>query len=79
MATSIRCPALVSRRCSSLPTLLVPFCSPAPRYNAVVVAESMSGAAMYELVRVGHQKLVGEIIKLEGDNASIQVYEDTCM
>ena len=37
----------------------------------------MSGAAMYELVRVGHSKLVGEIIKLEGDTASIQVYEDT--
>ncbi|KAI2494026.1 ATPsynthase alpha/beta subunit N-term extension [Fragilaria crotonensis] len=35
------------------------------------------GAAMYELVRVGHSKLVGEIIKLEGDTASIQVYEDT--
>lgn len=33
--------------------------------------------ARYELVRVGHQKLVGEIIKLEGDTASIQVYEDT--
>jgi len=32
---------------------------------------------MYELVRVGHQKLVGEIIKLEGDTASIQVYEET--
>lgn len=32
---------------------------------------------MYELVRVGHDKLVGEIIKLEGTNASIQVYEDT--
>lgn len=39
----------------------------------VVIAESMSGAAMYELVRVGHQKLVGEIIRLEGDTASIQV------
>jgi vacuolar-type H+-ATPase catalytic subunit A/Vma1 len=38
----------------------------------------MSGAAMYELVRVGFHKLVGEIIKLEGDTASIQVYEDTC-
>ena len=37
----------------------------------------MSGAAMYELVRVGHHKLVGEIIRLEGDTASIQVYEDT--
>lgn len=39
----------------------------------MVVAESMGGAAMYELVRVGHQKLVGEIIRLEGDTASIQV------
>ena len=37
----------------------------------------MSGAAMFELVRVGHHKLVGEIIRLEGDTASIQVYEDT--
>jgi len=43
----------------------------------LVVAEGMSGAAMYELMRVGHSKLVGEIIKLEGDTASIQVYEDT--
>ena len=43
----------------------------------LVVADNMSGAAMYELVRVGHSKLVGEIIKLQGDTASIQVYEDT--
>jgi len=43
----------------------------------LVIAENMTGAAMYELVRVGFQKLVGEIIKLEGDTASIQVYEDT--
>jgi len=43
----------------------------------VVVAEQMAGAAMYELVRVGHDELVGEIIKLEGDRATIQVYEDT--
>eukprot|EP01036_Dinobryon_divergens_P025186 gene25186-33709_t len=43
----------------------------------LVIAEGMSGAAMYELVRVGHHKLVGEIIRLEGDTASIQVYEDT--
>ena len=32
---------------------------------------------MYELVKVGWHKLVGEIIKLEGDTASIQCYEDT--
>ncbi|KAL5367821.1 vacuolar ATP synthase subunit A [Cryptosporidium parvum] len=43
----------------------------------LVVAENMSGTKMYELVRVGFQKLVGEIIRLEGDTASIQVYEDT--
>mmetsp|Transcript_19415 Transcript_19415/g.52236 ORF Transcript_19415/g.52236 Transcript_19415/m.52236 type:complete len:608 (-) Transcript_19415:1055-2878(-) len=43
----------------------------------VVIAENMSGSAMYELVRVGHQKLVGEIIRLEGDTGTIQVYEET--
>merc|ERR1740136_24100 len=43
----------------------------------VVVAENMSGSAMYELVRVGYQELVGEIIRLEGDMATIQVYEET--
>lgn len=43
----------------------------------VVTAEKMSGAAMYELVRVGHSELVGEIIRLEGDLATIQVYEET--
>lgn len=32
---------------------------------------------MFELVRIGWDKLVGEIIKLEGENASIQCYEDT--
>jgi V-type H+-transporting ATPase subunit A len=43
----------------------------------VVVAEKMAGSAMYELVRVGHYELVGEIIRLEGDMATIQVYEET--
>jgi V-type H+-transporting ATPase subunit A len=43
----------------------------------VVVADQMSGAAMYELVRVGHDQLVGEIIRLEGATATIQVYEET--
>ena len=44
----------------------------------VVVADRMTGAAMYELVRVGHSQLVGEIIRLENDTATIQVYEETC-
>jgi len=43
----------------------------------VIIAERMAGAAMYELVRVGHDKLVGEIIRLEGDKATIQCYEET--
>jgi len=43
----------------------------------VVIADKMSGAAMYELVRVGPDNLVGEIIRLEGDTATIQVYEET--
>ena len=43
----------------------------------VVVADHMSGSSMYELVRVGYDRLVGEIIKLEGDTASIQCYEET--
>jgi len=43
----------------------------------VVIAEKMAGAAMYELVRVGYYQLVGEIIRLEGETATIQVYEET--
>lgn len=45
----------------------------------MVTACDMAGAAMYELVRVGHSELVGEIIRLEGDMATIQVYEETCI
>ena len=40
----------------------------------VVVAEGMGGAAMYELVRVGHLRLIGEIIRLDMDTATIQVH-----
>lgn len=40
----------------------------------MVTAEKMAGSAMYELVRVGYYELVGEIIRLEGDMATIQVY-----
>ncbi|KAL5615517.1 hypothetical protein BROUX41_005562 [Berkeleyomyces rouxiae] len=43
----------------------------------VVVAEDMIGVAMYELVRVGHDNLVGEVIRINGDQATIQVYEET--
>jgi len=43
----------------------------------LVVASGMKNAQMYEVVRVSEHKLIGEIIKLKGDTASIQVYEET--
>lgn len=43
----------------------------------VVTADEMDGAAMYELVAVGKLKLLGEIIRLAGSSATIQVYEET--
>jgi V/A-type H+-transporting ATPase subunit A len=43
----------------------------------VVVAAGMTGAKMYDVVRVGAQGLMGEVIRLEADRATIQVYEDT--
>lgn len=43
----------------------------------VVTGDNMSGAAMYELVRVGPESLLGEIIRLLGSSATIQVYEET--
>jgi len=43
----------------------------------VIEADHMRGAKMYDVVRVGEEKLLGEIIRLNEDNAIIQVYEDT--
>src|SRR5260370_507046 len=43
----------------------------------VIVAGDMLGAQMYEVVRVGDQGLIGEIIKIEQDRATVQVYEET--
>ncbi|MFH1821954.1 MAG: V-type ATP synthase subunit A [Methanobacteriota archaeon] len=43
----------------------------------VVIADGMRGSEMYELVRVGEEHLMGEIIGLKGDSATIQVYEET--
>jgi V-type H+-transporting ATPase subunit A len=55
--------------------------SPPPNVSQVsgpvVVADNMYGAAMYELVRVGGDQLIGEIIRLEGETATIQCYEET--
>ncbi len=43
----------------------------------LVVAGGMSGAKMYDVVQVGKQQLIGEVIELKGDTAFIQVYEET--
>ncbi len=43
----------------------------------LIVAENMADAKMYDVVRVSEKKLIGEIIELRGDRASIQVYEET--
>jgi V/A-type H+-transporting ATPase subunit A len=43
----------------------------------VVIAEGMTGVRMYDVVRVGNLNLIGEIVELHGDRASIQVYEET--
>ncbi len=43
----------------------------------LVVAEGMRNANMFDVVRVGSKNLIGEIIEMHGDRASIQVYEET--
>ena len=43
----------------------------------VVEAEGLTGAKMFDVVRVADEGLIGEVIRLSGDVASIQVYEDT--
>ncbi len=43
----------------------------------LVIAEGMREANMFDVVRVGEDKLIGEIIEMHGDRASIQVYEET--
>ena len=43
----------------------------------LVIAEGMRDANMFDVVRVSDQRLIGEIIEMHGDEASIQVYEET--
>jgi V/A-type H+-transporting ATPase subunit A len=45
----------------------------------IVTASGMGAAQMYEVVQVGSLGLVGEVVRLVGENATIQVYEDTTM
>lgn len=43
----------------------------------LVIAEGMRNANMFDVVRVGQNRLIGEIIEMHGDRASIEVYEET--
>ncbi len=43
----------------------------------LVVAKDMPEARMYDVVKVGQQKLIGEIVEIKGEHVSIQVYEET--
>ena len=43
----------------------------------LIIAEGMADAKLYDVVRVSEKGLIGEIIELRGDKASIQVYEET--
>ena len=43
----------------------------------LVIAEGKRDANMYDVVRVSRERLIGEIIEMHGDRASIQVYEET--
>ena len=45
----------------------------------LIVAENMADVHIYDLVRVSEKQLIGEVIELRGDKASIQVYEETSM
>lgn len=43
----------------------------------VIVGENMTGFKMREMVLVGEKKLIGEVISIDGDNSTVQVYEET--
>lgn len=45
--------------------------------GAIAEAQPLGGAALYELVEVGAKRLLGEVIRIEGDVATIQVFEET--
>ncbi|SPO00651.1 probable V-type proton ATPase catalytic subunit A [Cephalotrichum gorgonifer] len=43
----------------------------------VVIIDNLRGVQMYEVVKVGHEKLTAEVIRITGDQATVQVYEET--
>ena len=48
------------------------------RINGPIVdVKNLAGAGMYEVVEVGREKLIGEVIRVLGDRTTVQTYEDT--
>ena len=45
--------------------------------GALVEASPLPQAALYEIVRVGRRRLLGEVIRIQGEVATVQVFEDT--
>ncbi len=45
--------------------------------GALVEASPLTGVGLYELTRVGRSRLMGEVVRVEGDRATVQVYEET--
>ena len=44
----------------------------------MIVAEGMTGAWLYEVVKLGLKRLTGEVVKVDGDTATIKQYEGSC-
>ena len=42
----------------------------------IIKATGLGGSGLYDVVEIGEKRLIGEIIRLEGDTATIQIYED---
>ena len=80
--TSSHCSAETHRRdaCATTKAMTAATHPVVSRINGpTVTAGGMAGAQMYEVVQVGELGLVGEVVRLIGDRATIQVYEDTTM
>ena len=71
MATALAGPAATTREGRATDARIVRI------VGALAEAAPLGGAALYELVRVGENGLLGEVIRLDGDRATIQVFEET--
>ena len=47
-------------------------------FRVVIEAEGLVGADLYEVVKLGAKKLTGEVVKVDGDRATVKQYEGNC-